>query len=343
MTKEDFSCSERMIHLKFAVIGSAHGHITEFIDDMLGMGNEFAGVYNDHSPLVSHLSSKYNVPVYDDMELLFGTGIEIAGTSAINNEKIDIIEECNRHGVHIIADKPIVIDQHQYERLERVIDQGNTQVGMMLSVRFDPCVSALKKIVSEGAIGNLLSVEIFNPHRLGAANRPDWHFRKNQNGGIIIDLIVHSVDLFNWLTQSEIVDYKGVMVKSILPEKEDFYDCSQYFVKSRNNITGYFRVDWHMTDTHWTWGDLRIFCTGTKGSMEARMLGDPLTKEKKLVLFEEGKETRSVELEENTGSVTKDFVDRIQGKEHIIGHKDILLASRNAIDFDKKAETIRFI
>ncbi len=332
-----------MICLKFAVIGSAHGHITEFIDDMISMGHEFAGIYDDKSPLVSRLSERYNVPVYDDMEILFDTGIEIAGTSAINNQKIDIIEECSRRGVHVIADKPIVIDQQQYERLERVTGRGNIQVGMMLSVRFDPCVSTLKKLVDQGVIGKLLSVEIFNPHRLGAANRPAWHFKKNQNGGIIIDLIVHSVDLFNWLTQSEIADYKGVMVKSILPEKEDFYDSSQYFVRSENNVTGYFRVDWHMTDTHWTWGDLRVFCTGTRGSMEARVLGDPLTKGKLLILFEEGKETRSIELDENVGSVTKDFINRVQGREYIVGHKDILLASRNAIELDREAERIRFV
>ncbi len=324
--------------MKFGVIGSAHAHIYEFIEDMLSLDAEFSGVFNDNSELAQELSKKYSVPLFDDMNKLFESGIEIAGTTAINNVKIDIIEKCSEHGVHILADKPVVINDEQYQRLKKVIDDGKIQVGLMLTIRFMNEVQAVKQILDEKAIGDLLSVEIFNPHRLTPHLRPDWHFEEDLNGGIVIDLLAHSIDLFNWFTGSEIDSYTGLMQKSILPEKKSFYDSSQFFVTSKVGTSGYFRVDWHIPDSHWNWGDMRIFCTGSKGMLEARCLGDPLSKEPLVALFQSGKDTVKLEVAKVNNSVTKDFVNRINKKEYIIGHKDILDVCKNSIEFSKNAK-----
>jgi len=326
--------------MKFAVIGSAHGHIYEFIEDMLKTGGEFIGVYNDNSQIALNIAEKYGVPVFKSMENIFNTGVKIVGTSAIPNKRIDIIERCNQYGVHVIADKPIVVNLEQYERLVRVIEKGKIEVGMMLTTRFMSEVYSVKKIIDEGLLGHLVSIEIFNPHRLTASKRPDWHFEKEQNGSIIIDLMVHSIDLFNWFTGSEIVNYNGVAQKTILKEKKSFYDSAQFIVCSKNGISGYLRVNWHMPDSHWTWGDLRIFCSGTKGCLEARVLGDPLTKKPVIVFYQEGNKTRRVPVKECNNSVTKDFIKRINGESYLISHKDILDTTRLCLSFDKQVMRI---
>ncbi|NMA82568.1 MAG: Gfo/Idh/MocA family oxidoreductase [Epulopiscium sp.] len=329
--------------MKFAVIGAAHAHIYEFIDDMLAMDGEFIGIYEDHSEYVKEVAEKYNVPIFLDMKELFGQGVEVVGTSAINHEKIDVIEQCSNYNVHVIADKPIAVNEKDYKRLEKIIAKGNIEVGLMLTVRFMSPIYTIKQVIERGEIGQLLGVEIFSPHRLRAEGRPDWHFEKEKNGGIVIDLMIHSIDLYHWLTKSEISDFMGSVTKSILQEKEDFYDCAQFFVQSQNGANGYLRVDWHMTDTHWNWGDLRVFCTGSKGMIEVRAIGDPLTKELVAILFKEGEETRKLELEEANQSVTCDFIKRIRKEEHSITHQDILDATRLAIEFDKKAKKVNLI
>ncbi len=326
--------------MKFGVIGSAHGHIYEFVEDMLSLGGEFSGIFNDNSELALDLSKKYDVPLFDDAEKLFACGIEIIGTTAINNRKIDIIEQCSQHGVHVMADKPVVINEGQYLRLKKVIEEGKIEVGLMLTIRFMDEVQAIKDILAENRIGELLSVEIFNPHRLTPHTRPDWHFEEDLNGGIIIDLLVHSIDLFQWFTSSEIESYTGIVQKSILKEKKTFYDSSQFFVTSKSGISGYFRVDWHIPDTHWNWGDMRIFCTGSKGCLEARCLGDPLTKEPIVVLFENGSETVKLNVPKVNNSVTKDFFNRINKQNYLIGHKEILDVCKNSIAFSKSAKKV---
>lgn len=327
---------------KFGVIGSAHGHIFEFIDDMLKMKGQFVGIYDDGSQLCKEISLKYNIPIYKDKDNLIEKGVEVVGTSAISNEKIDIMEYCESKGVHIIADKPIVTDKQQLKRLEKIIERGKIQVGLLLSVRFMPEVYTAKQLISSGKLGELLSIEIFNPHKLSADSRPDWHFEHDKGGGIIIDLMIHSVDLYRWLSNSEISDYSGLLKKSMLPEKSSFYDMANFSVQSKNGISGYLRVDWHMTTTHWSWGDLRIFCTGTKGSIEIRALGDPITRDPIVVFFSEEKRTSKLKIESISINATSDFINRIDGKSYVISHKDITEGTRMCLDFDSQAKKIDF-
>lgn len=329
--------------MKFGIIGSGHGHIMSFINDMLKLGWEFAGIFNDGSTYAKTISEKNNVPLFDDADELFSKGITVAGTSAVNSNKIDIIESCEKHNVHIMVDKPIVVDEAQYKRLEEVINRGKIQVGLMLSIRFLPAVHTLKKLIDNGTIGQLVSMEIFNPHKLTPEIRPEWHFDKSRNGGIAIDLFGHSIDTFQWLTGSKITDYNGVMTKSILGEKPDFYDASQFMVLNQAGVCGYFRVDWHIPEKHWSWGDIRIFCTGTKGQIEVRAVGDPVTREQQVILYGIDSDTRNIPLESPGKTETTDFIDRLDGKDASITPKDILETARLSVEFDKVAKVVKLI
>lgn len=324
--------------MNFGIIGSAHGHIeSDFIKNLLTAGCCFKGIVDDRREYAKAIAEHYNVPLFQSPEELFDQGIDLAGTSAVNNQKIDVIEMCAEHGVHIMADKPIVIDDNQYRRLKRVIDKGRIQIGLLLSVRFMPAIYTLKKLIDEDLIGQLLSIEIFNPHKLNPDSRPEWHFDKKQNGGMVIDLHIHSIDLFNWLTASTISEYSGIALKSILKEKPGFFDLSQFTVMSKSGVSGYFRADWHMPKSHWSWGDLRVFCTGSTGMIEVRAIGDPITRAQQVILFGNEKETECVDIITPEKNVTTDFLDRITGKPSSISHRDILNATKLSIEFDRCA------
>jgi predicted dehydrogenase len=329
--------------MNFAVIGSAHGHIYEFIEDMLKNDGKFIGVYEDHTNTAAKISQTFNVPIFTDLEKLLELDIDIAGTSAINNQKIDIIECCSEKSIHVMADKPLVVNKPDYNRLEKIVETSKIQIGLMLSMRFMPEVYTVKKIIEEGIIGDIINIEILTPHRLRTQSRPEWFFEKEKNGDLVVDLMIHSIDLFNWFSKGRVTDFKGTIHKKILKEKESFYDSATFLLQSSSGISGYLRTDWHITDTHWTWGDLRIFCVGTKGSIEARILGDPATRECSIVLFKEGQETKKVSIEQCAGSVTQDLLNRIQGREHFISHRDILEATRLSLDFDEDANIVSTI
>jgi predicted dehydrogenase len=327
---------------RFSIIGCQHAHIGSFIKEMLEMGHICAGIYEpENIKLANQIASQYNVPLVAERQQLLDDSVEIIGCAAINNEKIDVIEWCEKHGKHVMIDKPAVTDRQGLERLRAVIDRGAVQVGMLLTERFRPSIHTLKYFVQQGDLGDIVSIGMRKPHRLNPNHRPPWHFDKKKNGGIIIDLFIHDFDLLRWITGREVLSVEGILVKNILPEHPGFYDTSSLIVQMEGNVVGQFYADWHTPDKSWTWGDCRIFVTGTKGSVEIRLAGDPLVAHEELLLAVTNMEglTRVEPLPIET-NITQDFLNRIAGLPAIIEHQDILMATEASIIADETVKVV---
>ncbi|MFD3274499.1 Gfo/Idh/MocA family protein [Paenibacillus dendritiformis] len=335
-----------MTRLNFAIIGCQHAHIGIFIEQMLALGHRCAGIYEpENRKLAGELARAYDVPIVDDRELLLGEGIDVIGCAAVNRRKIDIIEACEQNGKPIMIDKPGVTNRADLERLRRVVERGRIEVGMLLTERFRPSVYTLKRHIDAGALGDIVSVTMRKPHRLAAASRPPWHFAKEQSGGIIIDLFIHDVDLLRWLTGQEIAAAWGMMGKRMLPEHPGFYDAAALQALTEGGIIAQLYADWHTPDRCWTWGDGRIFVTGTRGTAELRLEGDPLlsAEEGVMLLQTDDAALARLELTAPPWTVTEDFLSRVYGGEHWLTHRDLLAASEATIRADEQAERVQQI
>ena len=332
---------------KFVIVGCQHGHIAMFIEEMHGLGYECAGIYErDPVPLASGIAESYGIPLYQEndytqLNIWHDNTIEMIGSSAINHEKIDIVELCASHGKHAMLDKPAAVNREDYHRLEAVIRSGRIQVGMLLTERVNPALYTLRQLNAEGAFGHIVNMSFRKPHRLAASQRPDWFFDKSQNGGVIVDILIHDFDILCWITGQEIQSSSGYLGKRIMPEHETFYDTAHIQTVMEDGTVAQLYADWHTPDASWAWGDTRIFVTGTKASAELRLAGDPLLDKKALLLLVTNEATWSeVGLYEVPYTVCGDFVRRIRGEESAITHLDILVATKAAIDADEAAEKV---
>lgn len=325
----------------FSVIGCEHGHIGVFVQEMLAAGWRCAGIYEPRNrALAERISRQYGVPLVDDRDALLGDEVAIVGCAAINNEKIDIIELCEQHGKHVMADKPIVTSQDDLRRLKAVMDRGTIQIGLLLTERYRASVRKLKSLIDAGELGTIVGITMRKPHKLSPASRPQWHFSKKQNGGIVIDLSIHDFDLLRWLTGSEVGEISGYMAKTILPEYPDFYDVSCLQVRMNNGVLAQLYADWHTPAKSWTWGDCRIFVSGTKGAAELRLEGDPLvdTGELLLKVTDEQEMTRVPLDDMDDSTICGDFLNRIEGKPANITHEDIYKAALATIQADSSVK-----
>jgi len=331
-----------VINMKFSVIGCQHAHIEIFIEEMMKLGHECAGIFElENMTLASRLAEKYQIPLVHDKMILLDDSIQLVGCAAINNEKIDVIELCEKYRKHIMIDKPAVTNREDLARLEAVVNRGAIQVGLLLTERFRASLSTLKKQLDEGAIGELISISMRKPHLLNPKQRPSWHFSKQQSGGIVIDLFIHDFDLLRWLTGKEVKSITGYMAKNILPEYPSFFDTTGLQVMMEDGLAVQLYADWFTPEKSWTWGDGRIFAVGTKGTIEIRLEGDPLvakdvlylqvTSEQELTAIEEGRIPITI---------TEDFLNRVRGENSLLQHEDIIAATEATIRADECAETI---
>lgn len=327
----------------FSIIGCEHAHIGIFIDEMLKAGHRCAGLYEaNNDKLASNITAQYGIERVTDRELLLGDDVDLVGCAAVNDEKIDIIELCESRGKHIMVDKPAVTSREGLERLEAVVKRGRIQVGMMLTERFRGSLYTLKQSVDQGELGEIVSITMRKPHRLTPQNRPQWHFSKSRNGGVVIDLFIHDFDLVRWLTGHEVESAQGTMVKNILPEYPDFYDTAALQLLTNGGIPVQFYADWHNPEKSWTWGDCRLFITGTKGTAELRLEGDPFIAigDSLLITVTHEQEARQIPFSESPVGISDDFLARIEGRSSVLTHEDILAATAATIQSDEQVRLI---
>src|SRR5205807_633405 len=72
-------------------------------------------------------------------------------------------------------------------------------------------------LIADGAIGRVLQVAGFGPHRLNPASRPPWFWDKSKFGGILCDIGSHQIEQFlHWtgaksarVLHSKVANYRG--------------------------------------------------------------------------------------------------------------------------------------
>lgn len=328
---------------RFSIIGCRHGHISTFIKEMLDGGHTCAGIYDPEDwKLARRYAEQYGIPLVDNREELLSPSVHIVGSSAVNNEKIELIEACDRRGIHIILDKPAVTDRAGLQRLGAVVERGAIQVGLMLPKRFSGSMTALKREIDAGTLGKVVHIHISSPHKLMPSTRDAWHFSKEQNGGVLIDLLIHDVDLLRWLSGREIVLTQSVLAKNILPEYPDFYDVASVQAVLDDGATAQLYADWHTPANNTDGRFCRIVVAGTEGYAEWSVGHDASDgKNRAQLRITRGDAPDQQGIVEApdaaVASAISDFLDRVDGRPGTFTHNDIIAASRAAVEADERA------
>ncbi|WJH34425.1 Gfo/Idh/MocA family oxidoreductase [Paenibacillus sp. CC-CFT747] len=239
---------------RYAIIGCQHGHIALFLEEMQALGHECVGIYDSEPDYLARtLAARFQVPLSADPVPLLERA-DVIGCAAVNREKIDIVELCEKYGKPVMLDKPAVISREGLNRLEGVLNRGRIQVGMLLTERFRPSLVTLKHLIGEGQLGELVHIGMRKPHRLSPASRPAWFYEKERNGGLVVDLLIHDFDLLRWLTGAECVSFQGYKGKKSHPDKPSFYDWASLEVQLSSRMSASLYTDWHTPEASWTWG-----------------------------------------------------------------------------------------
>jgi predicted dehydrogenase len=135
-------------------------------------------------------------------------------------------------------------------------------------------VTRALELVRDGAIGDIVQTVGLGPHRLNRALRDPWFFDREKYGGILVDIASHQIDQFLAFTDAS--DAKVVLARAgnvAHPDDPRFEDFGELVLAS-GRASAYIRVDWFTPDGLPTWGDGRLFITGTTGSIELRKYVD---------------------------------------------------------------------
>ncbi len=186
-------------------------------------------------------------------------------------------------GKHIYCEKPTGVTTVEAYALYQSAQKAGVKHGVVQDKLWLPGVMKLKHLIDIGFFGEILSVRgefgywVFTGED-GAAQRPSWNYRKEDGGGIIVDMLCHwRYVLDNLFGEVKAVSCLGAThIKKRLDESGKPYDCtaddSAYATfELATGVIAHFNSSWTVRVRRDDLLTLQV--DGTKGSAVAGLRG----------------------------------------------------------------------
>ena len=149
-----------------------------------------------------------------------GNVVVLAGNNRI---KIDYIEQSVNAGMNVFSDKPMVINQAGFQRLENVYQLAQNKGLLMFDMMTErySLINRVQRSLMQDTLlfGKLLPGTADHPsvmessvhhfYRGGKGTRPAWYFDVLEQGEGIADVTTHLIDLTFWkMFPDKIIDYQ---------------------------------------------------------------------------------------------------------------------------------------
>ena len=256
------------------VIGLDHGHIGTMCDGLREAGAGIALVYDRDRKKAEAFAAKHGAAVAASAEeILEHRDIRMVASAIVPWERGPLGIAAMRCGKDFFVDKTPFTQFEQIAAARDVCRETGRRYFCYFSERLHTESGIFAGyLIGSGAIGRVLAVEGFGPHRIGdPALRPDWFWKKRESGGILCDIGSHQIEQFLFYTGAKSARVDAARIANYAhPESPEFEDFGDASLTADNGATNYYRVDWFTTPGLSNWGDGRTLILGTKGHIELR-------------------------------------------------------------------------
>ena len=258
---------------KVGVIGLDHGHIYGMCNGLSEAGAEIALVYDpDPAKAGAFQKSFPNAATARSEQEIMESDVKLVASAAVPAERCGIGLRAISHGKDYFADKPPLATRGQLRAARDAVQSSSRKFAVYYSERLhvEAAVYA-EQLIAQGAIGRVVSVSGFGPHRLNADKRPAWFFDPERYGGILVDIGCHQIEQILFFAGAQDAQIVSSRVANYnLKTHAAFQDYGDAVITCDNGAAGYFRVDWFTPSGLGAWGDGRTIIVGTDGYMELR-------------------------------------------------------------------------
>ncbi len=142
--------------------------------------------------------------VYESNEAIFAdASVDIIVVATPNDVHEDLVVAGMNSGKHVICEKPVALSVASFDRMVCAANENEKIFSVHQNRRWDVDFLAVKKVINEGDIGEVIRIEsrIFGSRGIPS----DWRCQKEPGGGMILDWGVHLIDQMLQLIPDKII------------------------------------------------------------------------------------------------------------------------------------------
>ena len=147
---------------------------------------------------LENLSQRSGIKNYTtDLDSVLGdSDYSVYFDAQTTDRRVDSVKKAINAGKHIYCEKPTALDSQSAMELYNLCESAGLKHGVVQDKLWLPGLIKLKRLMENGFFGKILTVRgefgywVFEGHTI-PAQRPSWNYRKEDGGGIILDMLCH--------------------------------------------------------------------------------------------------------------------------------------------------------
>lgn len=186
--------------IQFAIIGC--GRIAQRHAEHIHNVGKLIAVCDTIKEKAESLATTYNATAYTSIEDLLNAQLNIDVVAICSPNGLHAIHaiQCLKAGHHVLCEKPMAINSHDCGEMIKTAEMVNKRLFAIKQNRFNPPVEAIKKIIDQGKLGIIHSVQLscfWNRNEDYYLN--SWKGTKELDGGTLFTQFSHFIDLLYWM------------------------------------------------------------------------------------------------------------------------------------------------
>jgi len=225
--------------LRFAVVGC--GRIARRHAEHIKQIGRLVAVCDTTADRAREFSENYNATQYGSLADLLAneaSNVDVVSVCTPNGLHAEHTIAALRAGCHVLCEKPMAIRSSDCGRMIQEAERANRRLFVVKQNRFNPPVHAVKRLIEEGRLGQIYSVQLncfWN--RNVDYYRESWKGTLDLDGGCLYTQFSHFIDLLYWYL-GDVATAQGCVQNCAHEGSVEFEDCGVFALRFQSGVIG---------------------------------------------------------------------------------------------------------
>jgi predicted dehydrogenase len=223
--------------IRFALIGC--GRIAQRHAEHINKVGKLVAVCDIIPEKAKALAEQYGATPFQEVQDLLKTKeLDVVAICSPNGLHAEHSIKSLNAGFHVLCEKPMALTVQDCGEMINAAERANKRLFIVKQNRFNPPVAAVKKLIDEGKLGKLYSVQLscfWN--RNADYYKNSWKGTKDMDGGTLFTQFSHFIDLLYWIV-GDVKEAHGYAGNFGHKDIIEFEDTGVVSLKFYNGVIG---------------------------------------------------------------------------------------------------------